>query len=246
MNAESLAVIADVHGNALALEAVLADIARRGVKQVVNLGDNANGPLEPARSVALLRESGAVHVRGNGDRMTAEGGAVARGSAKFARERLDEEALRWLGELPVSVRGAGWLAFHATPRSDEEYFLENVSGGKTVLASGAEIAGRLGAPAGESLVLCGHTHRPRRVTLADGRTIVNPGSVGLPAYRDNTPEPHGVENGSPHARYAIVRRSGAEWKMEFVAVTYDWMAAANMARDAGWEEWARNLETGRA
>ena len=73
-----MAVIADVHGNAWALEAVLADIAHRGVKTIVNLGDNANGPLDPARSVELLRGCGAMHVRGNGDRMTAEGGATAR------------------------------------------------------------------------------------------------------------------------------------------------------------------------
>ena len=72
MNATEFAVIADVHGNAWALEAVLGDIARRGVKGIVNLGDNANGPLDPARSVELLRGCDAIHVRGNGDRMTGE------------------------------------------------------------------------------------------------------------------------------------------------------------------------------
>ena len=84
MQITEIAVIADVHGNAWALEAVLADITRRGVSTVVNLGDNANGPLAPARSVALLRATGAVHVRGNGDRMTGEGGASARGSGTWA------------------------------------------------------------------------------------------------------------------------------------------------------------------
>lgn len=244
MDTAAMAVIADVHGNARALEAVLADIARRGVREIVNLGDNANGPLEPARCVALLRASGAVQVRGNGDRMTGEGGASATRSAIFAREQLDAEALRWLRKLPLSARGEGWRAFHATPTSDTEYFLENVAGGKTVLASVEEIAARLGAGEGESLVLCGHTHVPRRVRLADGRLIVNPGSVGLPAYASNEPEPHVVATGTPDARYAIVRRTRGEWCVEFIAVPYDWRAAAAAARAAGWEEWARNLETG--
>ncbi len=244
MHAREIAVIADTHGNAWALEAVLADITRRGVTTIVNLGDDANGPLDPLRTVALLRASGAVHLRGNGDRMTGEGGPTARRSALFARARLDDDALRWLRERPMQAHGDGWLAFHATPRSDEEYFLENVAAGKTVLAPRAEIAVRLG-PVEASLVLCAHTHIPRLVRLADGSTILNPGSVGLPAYEDDAPTPHVVENGHPHARYAIVRRDSAEWRAEFHAVPYDWATAAATARAAGWPRWAHYLETGR-
>jgi predicted phosphodiesterase len=244
MGHSSFAVIADVHGNAWALEAVLRDIAARGLTNIVNLGDNANGPIDPARSIELLRASGAIHVRGNGDRMTGEGGALARGSAKFARERLDIAALRWLRELPAVVRGDGWMAFHATLRTDEEYFLENVVAGKTVLASSIEILARLGE-ADANLVLCGHTHIPRLVRLG-GRTIVNPGSVGLPAYVDNDAPQHVVETGSPDARYAILRRDASDWRVEFVCVPYDWTAAAAAARAAGWEDWARNVETGYA
>ena len=243
METPEFAVIADVHGNAWALEAVLSDISRRELKSIVNLGDNANGPLDPARSVELLRGCGARHVRGNGDRMTGEGGATARRSALFARERLDEDALRWLRELPFQLRGEGWLAFHATLRSDEEYLLENVAAGRTVLASSLEIAARLGG-ADASLVLSGHTHIPRLVRLEDGRVVVNPGSVGLPAYEDTEPSPHAVENGSPDARYAIVRRDEAGWRVEFVSVPYDWRTAASAARAAGWAPWARYLETG--
>ncbi len=245
MTASELAIIADVHGNAWALEAVLADIARRGISTIVNLGDDANGPLDPARTVALLRASGAVHVRGNGDRMTGEGGATARRSALFARERLDDGALRWLRERPTQARGDDWWAFHATPQSDEEYFLENIAAGKTVLASPAEIAARLG-PTDASLVLCAHTHLPRLVRLAGGTTILNPGSVGLPAYEDDSPAPHVVENGSPHARYAIARRVGAEWRATFHTLPYDWSAAAAAARTAGWSRWAQYVETGRS
>jgi len=243
MDATELAIIADVHGNAWALEAVLADIAQREVKLIVNLGDNANGPLDPKRSVELLRATHAVHIRGNGDRMTGDGGPTARKSALFARERLEEDALRWLRELPMQARGDGWSAFHATPASDEEYFLENVAGGKTVLASRDEIVARLGSLAGP-LVLCGHTHIPRLVQLEDGRLILNPGSVGLPAYNDDTPTSHAVETGSPHARYAIAQLENDHWTVEFRCIAYDWKAAAAAARAAGWAGWAKYLETG--
>ena len=244
MSVSEIAVIADVHGNAWALEAVLADIARRGVTTIVNLGDDANGPLDPVRTVALLRDSGAVHVRGNGDRMTGEGGPAARRSALFARERLDAAALRWLRERPTQVRGDGWWAFHATPHSDEEYFLENIVAGKTVIVSPTEIASRLG-PTDASLALCAHTHIPRLVRLANGTTILNPGSVGLPAYDDDAPAPHVIENGSPHARYAIARRDRSGWQAELHGLTYDWPAAAAAARTAGWPRWAHYIETGR-
>lgn len=245
MKATEIAVIADVHGNADALAVVLADIARRGVQTVVNLGDNANGPLDPVRSVAMLRSSSAVHVRGNGDRMTGEGGATARKSALFARERLDDDTLQWLRELPTVVRGPGWIAFHATPASDEEYLLENVASGRPLIASESEILTRLGSVT-ESLVLCGHTHLQRVIRLADGRTILNPGSVGLPAYADDTSSPHVVEAGSPHARYAIARRDDGEWEVELHALVYDWKTTAATARAAGWGEWAQSLQTGRA
>lgn len=246
MQDSDLAVIADVHGNAWALEAVLADIARRQLPAIVNLGDNVNGPLDPMRSLQLLRRTDIVHVRGNGDRMTGEGGASARRSALYARERLDPEARRWLCALPSRVQGPGWTAFHGSPENDEEYFLENVVAGKVVLASRTEISARLGG-INESLILCGHTHLPRLVRLDGGRVIVNPGSVGLPAYADDLPTPHVVENGSPHARYAIVRRGKATgWQVEFIGVPYDWSVAAKAAREAGWLDWARNVETGYA
>jgi predicted phosphodiesterase len=243
MKAPEIAIIADVHGNAWALEAVLADIEQRGVKAIVNLGDNVNGPLDPKRSIELLRSVNAVHLRGNGDRMTGEGGPTARKSAVFARERLDEASLRWLRELPMQAGGDGWTAFHATPTSDEEYFLENVVSGRTVLASREEIATRLGVVDGP-LVLCGHTHIPRLVQLDDGRMILNPGSVGLPAYNDDTPTPHAVETGSPHARYAIARRENGAWRVELRCIPYDWKTAAAAARAAGWPVWAQYLKTG--
>ena len=62
------AAIADVHGNHLALEAVLADIRAQGISEIVNLGDMASGPLEARRTMDTLMALDAVHVLGNHDR----------------------------------------------------------------------------------------------------------------------------------------------------------------------------------
>src|SRR5207244_5706415 len=62
------AAIADVHGNYLALEAVLADIRAQGISEIVNLGDMASGPLDARRTMDALMALDAVHVLGNHDR----------------------------------------------------------------------------------------------------------------------------------------------------------------------------------
>ena len=66
------AAIADVHGNCVALEAVLADIAVLGIAEVVNLGDHVSGPLEARRTADLLIERGFPSIRGDQDRLLVE------------------------------------------------------------------------------------------------------------------------------------------------------------------------------
>jgi predicted phosphodiesterase len=238
-----MAVIADTHSNADALEAVLADIAKRGIDDIVNLGDNANGPAYPERSVDLLRSRAKYNVRGNGDRMTAGVGTISR-SAQFARIRLSPERLAWLGDLPSTIQGDGWFACHGTPTSDTEYLLEEVTKDKVSLRSEFDIAVRLG-DVHQPLILCGHSHLARVVALEDGRMIVNPGSVGLQAYDEAEPFPHKMEMGSPHARYAVVARNAFTWEAELVRVPYPWSHASQKARASGFEDWVRPLETGR-
>lgn len=73
--------------------------------------------------------------------------------------------------------------------------------------------------------LCGHTHLQRMMALDDGHLIVNPRSLGLPAYDDDRPHPHVVESGSPHARYAVLSKSKEGWVADLYLVGYDWGAA---------------------
>ena len=59
-----LAVLSDIHGQMLALRAVLADIARQGVDQTVNLSDILSGPLQPAETADLLMTQNFATIRG--------------------------------------------------------------------------------------------------------------------------------------------------------------------------------------
>ena len=240
-----IAVLADIHGNAIALEAVLAEIDVCGADLVVQLGDVANGPLDPVGSVRLLRERDMLHVRGNGDRMVAAPAAEAvTQSARFARERLTAEDIRWLGDCPLTQSGAGWFACHGTPQSDMGYLTEVVTPGGAQPSTPEEVAGRLsGIDAG--LILSGHTHVVREVRLPDGRLVVNAGSVGLPAYGDTQPYPHVMEAGDADARWVLAERGESGWRVEIQRVPYEVERAARQAEAAGWPDWARALRTGR-
>ncbi|MCZ8314070.1 metallophosphoesterase family protein [Phreatobacter sp.] len=245
-----LAVIADIHGNLLALEAVLADIAARGVDMTVNLGDCVSGPLWPAETAARLMALDLPTVRGNHDRWVVEAeGEALYFSDKLARAALDEGQRAWLAALPMQrdldCGGVAVRLFHATPADDNTYLMEDKQGGRLVQSDPAVIGGRLGPLGDARLALCGHSHLPRLLVL-DGVTVVNPGSVGQPAYSDPTPpDAHVSEVGSPHARYAVVTLdAGMVAAIDFVAVGYDWEAAALKAESYGRADWAKGLRTG--
>ena len=87
---------------------------------------------------------------------------------------------------------------------------------------------------------------PRSVRTPKGQLIVNPGSVGLPAYDATRPEPHVMETGSPDARYAIVEGEGRTWSASLLAVPYDYAEMSKLARARGRHDWAHALATGYA
>ena len=247
---QRFAVIADIHGNLLALEAVLADIAARGIKRMIDLGDCVSGPLWPGETCDRLMALGFPTVRGNHDRWVTDRPVDRLGiTDRFTREALTGRHLGWLRALPPMQTQPGVLAVHGMPGDDTRYLLERVSAFCLVPDAPAAIAARLGAaPAGETpaLVLCGHSHRPCLMHLPDGPTVLNPGSVGCPAYQDPADEPHVSEAGSPHARYAVVRLSGRAVSADLVAVDYDHRAAAARAEALGRSDWAHALGTGYA
>jgi len=86
----------------------------------------------------------------------------------------------------------------------------------------------------------------RSLRLTNGQLVVNPGSVGLPAFDDDAPVHHKIESGTPHARYAILLRDETgEWDVEPRRVSYDWDTAGDMAEQQGRPDWARAIRTGR-
>jgi diadenosine tetraphosphatase ApaH/serine/threonine PP2A family protein phosphatase len=240
------AAIADVHGNYLALEAVLADIRAQGIGEIVNLGDMASGPLDARRTMDALMALDAVHVLGNHDRYLIDRPPEKMGSwDRPAHAQLDAKHLDWLRAVPkTSVFRDQVFLCHATPDHDEVYWLETVLPDGTVRMSSLDAIEAHAHGIMQSLILCAHTHLARVVRLRDGRLIVNPGSVGSPGYRDTHPFPHVIEAGTPDARYAILELVSGAWRVTFRHVPYDHETMAALARRSGQFELAHALATG--
>ncbi len=256
-----IAVISDIHGNLPALQAVLADIDQGGADLIINPGDTLGGPLESAATADLLMARRIPMIAGNHERqlLTLPPERLNRSDACTASE-INAIHRAWLASAPPTR----WLSeqvfvCHGTPTSDLQYWLETVTddfgqhGSRGVrAASQAEIVSRLGTGAHTraSLIICGHTHVPRVAVVAspetsDPITIVNPGSVGLPAYDDAHPFLHHIETGSPHARYAMARETAAGWIVDLRCVAYDFEPMARRAEHRGRADWAMALRTGR-
>lgn len=252
-----IAVLSDIHGNLAALQAVLEDVERQRPDLVVNLGDILSGPLQPAETADLLMARGFPTIAGNHERQLLKLHDSGRppdpaGSDGYAAAQLGEAHWQWLRSLPATlpVAGGDVLLTHGTPTSDLAYFLETATpdfgrhGSNGVRAATAqEVRERLGR-ASAQVVLCGHTHVARAVHCGE-TLVVNPGSVGLQAYEWDQPYPHHSENGTPHARYAIVERLRHGWAARLGSIPYDWAAQARLAGERGRPEWAHALATGR-
>lgn len=241
-----LAFVSDIHGNLPALEAVAADIRRRGVDAVLCLGDNLSGPLLPRETAQWLMASDWTVLAGNHERQilqwTPQRGGASDG---HALSELGAAELDWLRTLQPRQHWAPDIFLcHGTPQRDDEHLLETPAHGRLRLATPAEIAGRL---AGErsALIACGHSHLPRALRTPAGQLLVNPGSVGLQAYVDDEPERYVVERGTPDATYAIVERRDGAWHCSQHSLPYDHHAMAALARRNGRPEWERALLTGR-
>ncbi len=155
-----IAVLADAHGNILALEAVLADLRTASPDLVVNLGDLATGPFDPASSADAQIALGCPTIAGNAERNILEGDDTS-SSVAFARPRLSTAHVHWISGLPatLSLAGGDVFACHGSSAGgDLDYLLDDVSSGRAVLASEDAIRPRLQGIGAATLVLCGHTH----------------------------------------------------------------------------------------
>lgn len=239
-----IALLSDIHGNLAALEAVAADIARRGVDTVVNLGDSLSGPLLPRETAQFLMARGWLSLAGNHERQLLACASQPGGpSDQYAWEQLGETELAWLRSLPQTHRLDDILFCHGTPTEDGVYLLETVHHGVLRLATAEEVDERVGDETAP-LIACGHTHVPRAVRRESGQLIVNPGSVGLQGFDDELPSYHVMETGSPDARYAIVEKTTAGWLVEQFAIPYAHKPMAELAHRRQRPDWEIALLTG--
>jgi putative phosphoesterase len=242
-----IAVIADIHGNDLALEAVLKDIYSRGIRQIVNLGDHLSGALNAARTADILMSRADIAcISGNHDRWLIEKHPGTMGSwDSMALAELEARHFNWLAQLPPTrVAEEKVFLCHGTPGADTDYWLDAPSPDGVMQLSPVERIESHANGVDYPVLLCGHTHIARAVRLRDGRLVVNPGSVGSPAYDDDEPVPHKVEAGTPHARYAVIEMREGRWDVSFHLVDYDHMAMARLAKSRDQHAWASALETG--
>ncbi len=183
-----VAAIYDIHGNLPALEAVLEDIHRAGVRRIVVGGDVFPGPM-PVETLELLQRADVPmeFIHGNGDReVLAQMRDVEtewyrkapeqwREPVRWTAQQLGPESQGVLAEWPKTLRleieGLGEVLFcHATPRNDTEIFTRLTSEEKLLPAFAGGDA---------RLVICGHTHMQFDRMVGKIR-VVNAGSVGMP------------------------------------------------------------------
>ena len=170
-----VAATSDIHGNLPALEAVLAEIDREAVEEIVVAGDTAHGPWA-AETVDLLLEREARCVRGNADREVVNRSDQFGLLAPWSADRLGERRLGVVASWPLtaelSIDGLGdVLVCHSTPTSDDPIY--------TRITPDEDLVGIFEDVAAD-LVVCGHTHMQYDRTLSSGLRVVNPGSVGMP------------------------------------------------------------------
>lgn len=173
---ERVAVLADVHGNAVALEAVLEELAGEAVDLLVFGGDLTWGPLpEATLELVAALEVPALFARGNAERALLEPSEEPTERERWLADRHSDEQLAFLGsfseQVVVDVAGLGPVRFcHGSPRSDEELVTPRTPAGR-IRAMTADIA--------ERVLVTAHTHLQFDRRIAGIRSI-NAGSVGMP------------------------------------------------------------------
>jgi predicted phosphodiesterase len=244
---KTYAIISDIHGNSLALLAVLKDINSRGIETIINLGDHCFGALEPESAAMIIREKPMYCISGNTDREIVESYDMPSEKENMAhvRKEISSETLDWLKALSKTrVIDDLFFVCHGTPESDNEYLLEKVTEHGVFVYNDEELMEKT-AHIKQRIVLCGHSHVNRVIYLTNNKIILNPGSVGLPAYLGTGEYSFAMESNSPHAKYAIVHANGNDINIEQVLCAYNWDAASAAAKNNGSEKWAQYLLYGR-
>ncbi|WP_372751236.1 metallophosphoesterase [Labilibaculum sp.] len=242
---QEIAVVSDIHGNSFALQEVLKDIKERGITTIINLGDSLYGPLDPKGTYELIVNNSIQSISGNQDRLIVENWDAKSDyiTLEYVKSQLDENMLHWLQSLASdqSVNDEIYCC-HASPHSDSVYLLEQLVADKVSTKNKEELDALL-SHIKQGIVCCGHSHVSKIVRTAK-KVIVNPGSVGLPAYDDELPIYHKMENHKPNSNYVVMKKSHDSLKLNRISVEYDFEEAASLAEQNHRDDWAKWIRTG--
>lgn len=243
---ESIAIISDIHSNSIALEAVLKDISARDIQFIVNLGDSLFGPIDPLGTAKQLMDNKhIINIMGNCDEILLEKDSNS-ATYKFVKPILNHEIKTWISSFKKTWVFEDLFFCHGTPFLNNEYLLEEVNEDGVRYKSLERLSIEL-EKVPQNVIFCGHSHVVRTAYLPDGKTIINAGSVGLPAYDDELPYPHVMESNSPYADYVIAYKTATNsWSFEHVMIHYDWDKASSIAEANGRQDYAVAIKTGRA
>jgi putative phosphoesterase len=226
----SLAIVSDIHGNFTALEAVIADIERRGVDRVLQGGDLALAGCQPAEVIDRVRELGWPGIAGNSDELLwrSEERAVQERKApklrdhlrvlfeEFApatRELIGDQRVEWLRRLPFVHSEDDLMLLHASPG--------DLWRAPSPKAEDSELVATYGSCQAKTVVY-GHIHRPY-VRRIGALTVANSGSVGWPF------------DGDPRASYLLIDRNEAR----VVRVDYDIELEVSLLLGSGYPDTER-------
>lgn len=243
-----IAVISDIHSNSLALEAVFRDLDSRNAELIVNLGDSLFGPLDPLGTAKMLMQrQDIINIMGNCDELLLEetSGSL---TYRYVKPLLQEPEESWIRSHSGTWSYDGMLFCHGTPWSNSEYLLEEITPSAGAAYKPAEQLAAELHTIQEQIVWCGHSHMFHSLVLPGERQVVNPGSIGLPAYAEELPYPHVMESGTPFASYCLcIRDNGSRngWNILHRLVEYDWNKAADLAEHTGRPDYAVPIRTGR-
>lgn len=209
-----IAFISDIHGNAIALDAVLQDIEKQEIDKIYVLGDICYRGPEPKRSLDLVRSLHTEVIKGNADEWVVRG--VQKGEVpdkalelmnlerQWIVDQLEPADIDYLDSLPttltLTIEDVQLSAFHATPTSLFDIILPN--------ADDDQIETSLMQVQGAEVFVYAHIHKPY-IRFINGKVIMNIGSVGLPF------------DGLTKASYGLVQIEDGHIKTSIRRVTYD-------------------------
>ena len=227
-----VAVISDIHGNAAAFDAVLADLSTQPHDAVVIAGDLCLFGPRPAESLARVRECNAPTIYGNTDAFLLDTARVAGDPGlQWVQARIGTEGVAYLASLPFAHRivppGSAssdddLLIVHASPTDvDNAVITEaNPASGSGQRLTPEDEAMRLIGDERANLILYGHIHYASSGVVR-GQRLASIGATGFPFDRDQ------------RAAYAIVTWDGTAWQVSHRRVAYDVQPVIDDLRDSG-------------